>query len=263
MMYNKKMVASVKCGGKVMREHGDTVYIPYGSEYSLLLKNLSTQRALVNIEIDGKNVVKGGLIVGNNQSIDLERFVIDNDLNKGPRFRFIEKTENISNTRGDRVDDGIIRVSYKFEKPPVTTWYTQSSPFRSYPSYYDGSVLNNISVGSTIYGSSTTVNYCNTIGDAGQKGPKGPVGIAGDKGFQGDQGITTYGSESNQKFQTGSIGSLEYEEHVIVLNLKGDIGQVKVSQPIFVKTKIKCEVCGHKNPSLSKFCGDCGTNLSW
>lgn len=251
MAYNKKMVCSVKCGGKIMREHGDTVYLPYGSEYSLLLKNLSTQRALVKIEIDGKHVVENGLIVGYNQSIDLERFVIDNDLNKGPRFKFIEKTENISNTRGDRIDDGIIRVSYRFEKPPVATWYTQSSPFRSYPTYYDGSILNNISVGDTVYGSSTTVNYCSTIGQSGQKG------------LQGDQGITTYGSESTQKFQTGSIGSLEYEEYVIVLNLKGDIGQVKVSQPLLVKTKIKCEVCGHKNPSLSKFCGDCGTNLSW
>ena len=53
-MYNNQLVASLKANGKILREFKDTVYIPFGSEYSFLLKNLNTTRALVNVFIDGE-----------------------------------------------------------------------------------------------------------------------------------------------------------------------------------------------------------------
>ena len=56
-MYNQKLVASLKANGKILREFKDTVYIPFGSEYSFLIKNLNTTRALVNIFIDGEDVI--------------------------------------------------------------------------------------------------------------------------------------------------------------------------------------------------------------
>jgi hypothetical protein len=119
----------------------------------------------------------------------------------------------------------------------------------------DGSILNH---NDTVYGSSTNVNYCASVGSTLRS-----FGIKGNVGAQGEQGITTYGSESTQSFKYGSIGTIESEEHVMIIQLKGDIGQNKVVQPLFVKTKVKCEVCGCKNSSLSKFCGECGTNLSY
>ena len=39
MMYLQKLAVAVKVNGKVLREVGDTVYIPFGSEYSILIKN--------------------------------------------------------------------------------------------------------------------------------------------------------------------------------------------------------------------------------
>ena len=41
MMYHKKLVASIRTNGKILREFKDTVYLPFGSEYSILLKNLN------------------------------------------------------------------------------------------------------------------------------------------------------------------------------------------------------------------------------
>ena len=38
MMYANKLVASLKANGKILREFKDNVYIPFGSEYSFLLK---------------------------------------------------------------------------------------------------------------------------------------------------------------------------------------------------------------------------------
>ena len=59
MMYNQKLVASIKANGKILREFKDQVYVPFSSEYSVLLKNINTVRAIVNVFIDGTNVVPG------------------------------------------------------------------------------------------------------------------------------------------------------------------------------------------------------------
>ena len=115
-MYNSKLVASIKANGKVLREFKDTVYIPFGSEYSILLKNLNTVRALINIYIDGDNVVPGGLVLNAGQVVDLQRAIRNGNLSEGNRFKFIERTSNIEDHRGIKLEDGLIRVEYQFEK---------------------------------------------------------------------------------------------------------------------------------------------------
>ena len=111
-MYNSKLVASIKANGKVLREFKDTVYIPFGSEYSILLKNLNTVRALINIYIDGDNVVPGGLVLNAGQEIDLQRAIRNGNMNEGNRFKFIERTSNIEDHRGIKLEDGLIRVEF-------------------------------------------------------------------------------------------------------------------------------------------------------
>lgn len=233
MMYNQKLVASVKCAGKIMREQGETVFLPFGEEYSLLLKNLSSQKAVIQVEIDGRQVIPDGLVLHPNVSIDLERFIVNSDLNKGPRFRFIEKTEQISDYRGDTIDDGIIRISYQFEMPvpyPPTTFYDNS--------WYRACQTN--------FTLSSCVDGLNDVG-----------------GLNDVAGITVNGSESNQKFQTTSVGTLESTKHVIVLNLKGQVDDIRVKTPVTVDRRIKCNTCGNINSSSNTFCGKCGTNLTY
>lgn len=244
MMYNNKLVASVKVGGKIMREDGETVYIPFGSEYSLLLKNLNTRKALVKVEIDGEEVT-GGLLISPNQTVDFERYILDGNLDTGPKFKFIEKTEGISQHRGDRVEDGLVRVTYKFEKQWEPVYYTSNW----YPPVY-GSGVTNTFYNSTSVGSS----LCSNPFDISKKTCDSAVC---------DTGITTKGSDSNQKFQYGSIGTLETTEYAIVLQLKGQIGQHVVQQPVTVRRRIRCDVCGKNNLIVNnKFCPECGTNLT-
>jgi hypothetical protein len=249
MMYNNKLVASVKVAGKIMREQGETVYLPFGREYSLLLKNLNSRKAQVKIEIDGEEVTGGGLLISPNQTVDLERFILDGNLDKGPKFKFIEKTDRISNNRGDKIEDGIVRISYQFEATP--TYYTKSYPtsvyggtFRSTSDWSGNTFLNNVG------GSINTTSLGDTFD-----------GIVSEP--QSDAGITTKGSDSDQKFTNGYIGALESTEHVICLQLKGQVGEHIVVAPVTVQVKFKCDVCGKGNiPSGNKFCPECGTNLT-
>ena len=137
MMYNQKLVASIKANGKVLREFKDTIYIPFASEYSVLIKNLNTVRALVNVYIDGENAVPGGLVINPGQSVDLERWIKNGNLSEGNKFKFIERTAAIEDgPRGIKLEDGLIRVEYQFEIPrPPITWTTTTTTWNSTPVY--------------------------------------------------------------------------------------------------------------------------------
>jgi hypothetical protein len=118
MMYESKLVASLKANGKILREFKDTVYIPFGSEYQFLLKNLHTQRAVVNIFVDGTNVVEGGLVINAGQEVNLERYIKNGNLTEGNRFKFIERTAAIEDgPRGIKLEDGLIRIEFQYEQP--------------------------------------------------------------------------------------------------------------------------------------------------
>ena len=303
-MYSNKLVCSVKVGRKILREkvrdNESTVFIPFGSEYSLMLKNLGGRNAVVYIEIDGKKASQNGFYIRAGQTADIERFV--ESLTEGRRFKFIEKTEEISDFRGDRVDDGIIRVTWQFEKPapeikdviinhrhdhynayhhgwgcrcPFCTgslWYgpiTWSNTNTSMP-------LNNITytsnIGSSISGGGGTQSSCfnasvvgsNVDGVYGARGPSGPQGSE-DRGLYkcaaDAPGITVEGSKSFQQFGTAHANMLETNVHSMIILLKGfDDSKKYIKDPITTKHKRQCPTCGRKWKN-SEYCGNCSTAL--
>jgi hypothetical protein len=257
MMYNQKLVASIKANSKVLREFKDTVYIPFASEYSILLKNLNVTRAVVNVFIDGENVVPGGLVIDPGRTVDLERWIKNGNLSEGNKFKFIERTQAIEDgPRGIKIEDGLIRVEYQFELP---------RPVLNIPQWSS----------SAIYGSSLTRSISGSTGD--WAGPAGAVTCsatlnsvstdsfnvqASGASFKNETGITVPGSKSTQAFQTVTVGALESTVHNIVLKLVGDLGDNKpVTKPVTVKAKPKCVTCGKQNRAHAKFCSECGTAL--
>jgi hypothetical protein len=254
-MYSEKLVVAVKANGKVLREFKDIVYVPFDSEYSLLVKNLNSVRALVNITIDGTDVVPGGLVVNANSEVDLERFV--KDMSTGNKFKFIERTENIENHRGVKAEDGLIRVAFKFEKV---------NPYLIAQRNYDyDRIWGQPQWGSNSHSGVPCADYTSSVLRGGAvKGITTTAASLNSVTFsaQSDVGITVPGSISNQKFITVSDFATETTEHVIILKLVGDTGQQKVEKPVTVETKPKCQTCGKVNKATSKFCTECGTSLS-
>lgn len=126
MMYSEKFAAAIKCGRKVLREFNkDTVYVPFGSEYSIYLKNLNNRRALVSITIDGKSISDGvNFVVHPNSEVTIERFIKNGNFNEGNKFKFIERTAGVEAHRGVKAEDGLIRIEYWFEKetPKFDDW---------------------------------------------------------------------------------------------------------------------------------------------
>lgn len=270
MTYSNKFVAVIKASGKILRESSEgIVTIPFGSEYNILLKNLNSKKANVSISIDGVSI-GNDLIMESNTTTELERFIGTN-LTSGNRFRFIQKTQEIVNHRGDRVDDGVIRIEVKYEKDkPVVVdhydyWHYNSWPTwtppkrRSDDVYTSRDVYNVANSGGSTGGSTFTYNTGEVLLANANASPCYTVLTSN---IQPDEGLTVKGSHSNQQFQYGYIGELEPNSDVIILRLRGTRAEVEIHKPITVKTKLVCETCGKHNKSNQAFCGRCGTSLS-
>lgn len=265
MMYNQKFAAAIKVNGKVLREFKDTVYVPFASEYSILLKNLNTRRAIVTVYIDGENQTPGGLVIDAGRESTLERSIKNNNLNEGNRFKFIERTGAVEQHRGIKLEDGIVRVEFEFERdqpqwyfnnnstqikgpwvdPGYNTWTgTHHTPTYGVAQGSTNSVLRNASA--SLNNIQISATSCVTTPIASYN----------------DAGITVAGSKSDQKFQTVTGVYGDGTKHNIVLKL---LGETPDNQPVLkevtVKSKPKCTTCGRQNKAHAKFCTNCGTSL--
>ena len=276
MMYKERFIAVIKYKGKVLRERNDVVSLPFGSEYSLQLKNLESRKAVVEVSVDGEDVLNGhSLIVQPNSTMELKGFM--DGMSAKNRFKFIKKTKEIVNHRGDHLDDGIVRVAFRFEKKKVskiveeTKVYTYPRVYWDYrcpwcgnwpctcPKWYSSSPIHcffNDSDSSGGLSSSNNAdittcsvnNFSYTAGDLGA-----PLD---------DEGITVKGSKIKQDFVYGSTRELEEDSSVIILRLRGTTQKgTVVKKPVTVRTKLICPTCGRKSKSTKRFCGNCGTCL--
>ena len=298
MMYQDRLAIAVKTNGKVLRERGDTVFIPFGSESTLFIKNMNSVRALVSIEIDGTEATEGTrLIVPANGSIELERFIKGGNLDKGHRFKFIERSEKIENgPRGIKAEDGLIRVEFEFEREPAKIYdpaYTWYAPKVEHHHHYHRD-LSNVRLGGPLRGSTTVPDsayysanaatddsfgsasltsasfsstaFSNSISSNAASAPKKGVLRASSAAVRSapevnDKGITVGGSVSDQKFTRGSWFATDGVKHVMILKILGETESGVVQAPVTVKTKTECPTCGTKNKFGTKFCRECGTGL--
>jgi hypothetical protein len=300
MMYESKLVASLKANGKILREFKDTVYIPFGSEYSFLLKNLNTTRALVNVFIDGEDMTPGGLVLNAGQEVDLERSIKGGNLTEGNRFKFIERTSAIEDgPRGVKLEDGLVRIEFQFEKPPMRVsdlpdWqkksifgpmfgdhggivgssntsdnfrYTGSRDTFTNTSYNVNGMLRSVDFSQngqvTAQAASASIDkYCADNGIINKMDAHDGMATMDSYVPKNDVGITVPGSKSTQKFQTTYMNALEPEKHTIVLKLLGETEDNKpILKPVTTKHKPKCVTCGKQNKATAKFCTECGTAL--
>lgn len=287
MMYNNKFVMAIKVGGKVLREEQDVVALPFGAEYELYFKNLNTRRAAVKVEIDGKDVLGGNmLVVEPNGDYLLERHITS--LYEGQRFKFIERTTRIEQQgRGIGAEDGIIRVTFRYEqsapvRPPINSLLTRGrEQLGSLGGSFEDLIGDNTrsmdvgdwgsrsmskscaplqSPGVPYHESDSTEVLCSASGTT--LSAEVSRGQAAEAQIQTNvAGFTAEGSTSSQQFSRVSMRPLDAEEHVMVLKLVGRVGEQTVVQPVTIKTKKHCSSCGEDFDFKYQSCPYDGTHL--
>lgn len=281
MTYKDQFVAEVKSNGRILRVKDGAVYLPFGSEYTILLKNLNSKRASVSISIDGEDVLdNSSLILDANTSTEIEGFLRGNVARN--RFRFINKTKEISEHRGDKADDGLVRIEFAFEKPipepqikkvieevhhhyhnnPFTYTYHSGVDWSYNDTLYSSAGKSDKDDGTPVAMAASGPPVSRSMEDLSSNVTMDSLGVENISNIpNADEGITVKGSECNQQFNYASIGVLE-DPATIVIQLKGlaESGN-KVSQPVTVERKLTCSSCGIKSKSSFKFCPNCGTFL--
>ena len=299
-MYQNKLAVAIKHNGKILRETKDIVHLPFGSEFSVLVKNLNSKRVKFTLSIDGTNALDDTeIIVNANSETEIKRFIRNGNMDEGNAFKFIERTSAIENgPRGIKVDDGVVRVEFWFEqdKPEIkiNDIYWEKHHYRDI--YQQPFYMNNItrsgwgplmgstgvsgSLGDAVYtkGVSASIARGDILNQVSQVNASYSATSASSQSLSdvvksadainkasmpvNDIGITVPGSKVEQKFTTVFGFLSEANSHTIILRLVGVVGEVEVTKPITVAHKPTCTTCGRVNKANSKFCTDCGTSLT-
>ncbi len=267
MVYKNNFICVIKNKGRIMRDHNGVVRLPFGSEYSILLKNKDARTAVVRIAVDGEDVMGGHrYIVPGHTQRELKGFL--KGLNATHGFRFIKKTKQIARYRGDRLDDGMVEVEFWYEEEyRVTPWVIyDDSPKRPGPQpsscdYTFGDSTAGLMANQTTY---TSANF-HQVKSSSPRAKSPIIASCNVPTPRQDEGITVKGSKVNQNFQYGNVGTLESHSSTIIITLRGSVkkrgGIRPVKKVITTRTKIQCTTCGRKWRSHLKFCGNCSTAL--
>jgi hypothetical protein len=246
--------------------------------------------------VDGQDATEGTwLVIPPNSDLELERFIRNRNIERGNRFKFIERTGEVEAHRGVGAEDGLIRVEYKRELvvheeetiirrrviDEYDPWYR---PYVPPPRPWCGPLYRGPMASSGIRGSASGPTRSMNSGPRASAGRPAPASarrasIPGmdsarpeqSRGFVGeatasmdcslDTGITVAGSESNQQFFNVPYFETEAQSEVIVLKLRGEIAGKKVATPVTVDRKPQCVTCGKTNKGDAQFCSKCGTAL--
>jgi len=280
-MYHNQLAVAIKHNGKILRENKDLVQLPFGSEFSVLVKNLNSRRVKFTLHIDGQDVLDGTeIIVNANSESEIKRFIRNGNMNEGNAFKFIERTQAIEDgPRGVKVDDGVVRVEYWFEQeaPTITTTYHRDVWWNEYHyPYYRRSIWESPFNGPFLGSSSdqkmksAVGNLQNSVQSANAQASYSSNAASetlSDKSYSNaevsinDVGITVPGSQVQQQFHTVYGFKSETQSHVIVIRLTGRTGSINIAAPVTVKTKNICSTCSHTNKHNAKYCSQCGTSL--
>lgn len=113
-MFSNSFVCCVMVDGKCLEEdRAGNVRIPFGSEYTIFLKNKHDRRATAKVKLDGETV--GEFVVNAHKSLELKRPESHN-----AAFKFVHIDSDASRKEGkSRKNDGtngLIEVEWKLER---------------------------------------------------------------------------------------------------------------------------------------------------
>jgi hypothetical protein len=247
---------------------------------------------MVGVSIDGKRTSDCRFVLDPNSEVVVERYINKGNLDSGNKFKFIERTAAVEKHRGVGSDDGLVRAEFWAEREVVqlpkieyTTypdwkpgrrstdhWPTRSRSLRSSPQASSGprgitgqsfnsfeDLTGGIEETEQIRGGHSVFTAQNmNVASTSSTLTSGFLEKFADVN---DAGITVPGGISNQQFHHVSGFELETSSTVIILQLKGQVGNATVVAPVTVEYKPTCITCGKTNKATNKFCSECGTGL--
>jgi Zn finger protein HypA/HybF involved in hydrogenase expression len=244
------------------KETSPTYYLEKGQEFQIELFNSTKNTVLAKIQLNGKAISQGGLVLKPGQRVFLERYL---DVAK----KFMFDTYEVSNTEEVKKaieDNGDFKVEFYKESNPTlvygsVTTYNNSNPFTltnntaTYNGYLNltGGITSTYSTNGPINcGGSLTSNITNDSFEPIQQKPRLRKSLT--KSIE--TGRVEAGSSSDQKFEYVNKSFDYYAFHTVVCKLLPVSQKINTAEDINVKRY--CTNCGTKQKPEFKFCPSCG-----
>ncbi len=248
------------------KEISPTYYLEKGQEFQIELFNPTKNTLLAKIQLNGKAISQGGLVLTPGQRVFLERYL---DVAK----KFLFDTYEVSNTEEVKKaieDNGDFKVEFYRESNTINAYngstitYNNSNPFTltNNTAPYNGYL--NLTGGITsIYSTNGLMNCSNSLTsnitndsfeDIKQK-PRLKRSLT--KSIE--TGRVEAGSSSDQKFEYVNKSFDYYAFHTVECKLLSISQKINTLEDINVKRY--CTNCGKKSIKTDKFCSQCGNKL--
>ena len=172
----------------------------------------------------------------------------------------IERTEDISNSREERIDDSFIRVKV-FKEKEIELKEVHEHHYHHYYDYWRPYYVNPYAypIGWPQY---PTAWYSNTSGGSSLS-CNANLSAQNISEEDNNPGITVKGSPIDIKFGATSYITFGDSYDVIIIRLKGTKPEgIKVEEPITVKYKKFCSCCHKAFDYSDMYCSKCGTYLN-
>ena len=246
------------------KETSPTYYLEKGQEFQIELFNPTSDTVLAKIQLNGKAISQGGLVLKPGQRVFLERYL---DVAK----KFMFDTYEVSNTEEVKKaieDNGDFKVEFYKESNPIysynssTVTYNTNNPFTLTSNYNTGTNYNpnlNLTGGITsTYSTNGLVNFSNTT--SATAGSVDTI-LSATKAKKSltrsiETGRVEAGSNSNQSFEYVNKSFDYYAFHTVEYKLLPVSQKINTAEDINVKRY--CTNCGAKQKPEFKFCPSCG-----
>ena len=245
-------------GKQRLKQNVDTVYLNNGDEFEIELFNPKQNKVLAQIEINGKTIGGGGIVLRPGERVFLERYLDD-------AKKFLFETYNIDRNNEEAVNAAINNgdVTVKFFDEMVvpyfnSTFIVTNNPLCNKwntPFYYSGTSGKN-----PFNNDYLTTNFLNTnqSSSIGLESKEITMSYFNSEVKNVETGRVEKGSESKQSFENDSSS-------FNVLPITTNKWKIKpTSQQVVTKEDLKvyCD-CGFRRKKDSyKFCPHCGKELS-
>lgn len=224
-----------------LKKYGDKYFLKDGQQFEIELKNPTSNRILVHIEMNGKRISESGLVLpSSNISHYIERYI-----DEAKKFKF--KTfmvDDVEATEGARERNGLVKVEFFGEKLPT---------YHHYPLNLTGGNIRYTTTDLRSRGVTYTTTGINTSVDISS------MYVASfSEPEQVETGRIAQGSKSSQKFTTTTGEFYDTPFYTIEFQLLPES-----AKPVEVnEIRNYCSECGLRvRKSSWKYCPNCGAKL--
>ncbi len=266
-MHTNKVSLAILVDDKPLYEKEGKVFIPYGSNYKVLIKNNNPFDIIANIALD-MNFSNDSFLIKAKSKRTIKGFSYDDDFYG---FRFVEKTKEIEKNRMNSLLNGTISISLFENKPDdlLALRFGGRNPFETtkinpqnplVPMFPEPTNLPNPfnfdKNDVDFYGSTNNIreDFITdgvSINDVILNSDSLSVGKS--------KGANVFGAPVDETANVEQYSNINLLGSVCYTLFGEDSDSNKIIKPIFAKDNIECTACGSKSKPNDKYCSKCGS----